>query len=124
MTEIIKLDDYRNLCENCAYRKKPGECGKPGGWYLDYSFHRCISFRRKQKEGNDGKSCAIEPPPKDPIVQAALDSIRGETMVTTSTLQRRLKIGYLEADRVMDRLEALGAVGPYNGGKPREVLVK
>jgi S-DNA-T family DNA segregation ATPase FtsK/SpoIIIE len=43
---------------------------------------------------------------------------------STSDLQRRLGMGYARAGKVMDQLEAAGIVGPQNGSKPREVLVK
>ena len=43
---------------------------------------------------------------------------------STSDLKRRLGMGYAKAGRVMDQLEAAGIVGPQNGAKPREVLVK
>lgn len=42
---------------------------------------------------------------------------------STSSLQRRFKIGYARAGRIMDMLEEKGIVGPQNGSKPREVLV-
>ncbi len=43
---------------------------------------------------------------------------------STSLIQRRLKLGYNRAGRIMDQLEKAGIVGPTNGSKPREVLVK
>ena len=42
---------------------------------------------------------------------------------STSSLQRRFKIGYSRAGRIMDMLEEKGIVGPQNGSKPREVLI-
>lgn len=42
---------------------------------------------------------------------------------STSSLQRRLKLGYARAARMMDELEQMGVIGPYEGAKPRKVLM-
>ena len=42
---------------------------------------------------------------------------------STSMIQRRLKLGYNRAGRIMDQLEAVGVVGPADGSKPRDVLM-
>ena len=58
----------------------------------------------------------------DPDIKEAIAIVRAENKATTSMLQRRMNIGYAKAARIMDALEELGVVGPYNGGEPREVL--
>ena len=42
---------------------------------------------------------------------------------STSSLQRRLKLGYARAARMMDELEQMGVIGSYEGAKPRKVLM-
>ena len=56
------------------------------------------------------------------LITAATQLVRHENKATMSMLQRRLKIGWSESGRVMQKLEDRGVVGPYNGNKPREVL--
>lgn len=45
-------------------------------------------------------------------------------LASTSEIQRRLGFGYAKAGRIMDQLEDVGIVGPFNGESPREVIVK
>ncbi len=59
----------------------------------------------------------------DPLLWEAADIVVSGGMGSTSTLQRRLSVGYARAGRIMDALESKGIVGPPNGSKPREVLV-
>jgi len=60
----------------------------------------------------------------DVLVEQAISIIRGMPRISTSLLQRKLRIGYPRAARLMDELEALGAVGPsQGGGRDREVLI-
>ena len=59
---------------------------------------------------------------EDPDIPAAIEIVRAENKATTALLQRRMSIGYAKAARIMDALEELGIVGPFNGGEPREVL--
>lgn len=56
------------------------------------------------------------------LVTAATQLVRMENKASITLLQRRLKIGYSRAARIMQALEDLGVVGPYNGSDPREVL--
>ncbi len=57
----------------------------------------------------------------DFIIQQAIEVIRSSGKASTSLLQRRLKLGYARAARVMDALEEMGIVGPSEGSKPREI---
>ena len=56
------------------------------------------------------------------LIAAATQLVRMENKASISLLQRRLKIGYARAARIMQGLEDAGVVGPYNGSDPREVL--
>ena len=56
------------------------------------------------------------------LIDEATKLVRVENKATVSLLQRRLKLGYSAAARLMERLEELGVVGPFNGSDPREVL--
>lgn len=60
---------------------------------------------------------------RDPLIWEAADMIVSSGIGSTSNIQRRLKVGYARAGRIMDQLEELGIVGAANGSKPREVLV-
>lgn len=57
------------------------------------------------------------------LYQQCLEIVHQEKKASTSLLQRRLRLGYTRAARIMDMMERRGIVGPENGAKPREVLV-
>jgi DNA segregation ATPase FtsK/SpoIIIE, S-DNA-T family len=57
------------------------------------------------------------------LVEKCLEIIRQEKRASTSMLQRRLRLGYTRAARVVDILERRGILGPGEGAKPREILV-
>jgi S-DNA-T family DNA segregation ATPase FtsK/SpoIIIE len=61
---------------------------------------------------------------KDPLFEDAARLIVASQVGSTSLLQRRMKLGYNRAGRLMDQLEAAGGVGANQGSKAREVLVK
>lgn len=60
---------------------------------------------------------------KDPMLFKAMEVVVETGQASTSYLQRKLKLGYSRAARIMDELEALKVVGPQTKGKPREVLM-
>lgn len=59
----------------------------------------------------------------DELFQDALEVLRNTKRASTSMLQRRLRIGYNRAARLMELMEQRGVVGPENGSSPREILV-
>jgi S-DNA-T family DNA segregation ATPase FtsK/SpoIIIE len=59
----------------------------------------------------------------DDLMDQAIEIIRQTQRASTSSLQRRLRIGYTRAARLMDILEEKGIVGPPNGSDPREILI-
>lgn len=59
---------------------------------------------------------------RDPLFRQAAEIVISHAAGSTSLLQRRLKIGYGRAARIIDQLHAAGIVGPAEGSKPREVL--
>lgn len=57
------------------------------------------------------------------IIDRAVDVLCDAGQASVSYLQRKLKLGYARAARIMDQLEELGVVGPYEGSKPRAVII-
>lgn len=59
----------------------------------------------------------------DPMLANAIEVVVEAQMASTTLLQKRLKLGYARASRIIDSLEERGIVGPFQGSKPREVLL-
>ncbi|MDR0514053.1 MAG: DNA translocase FtsK [Coriobacteriaceae bacterium] len=76
-----------------------------------------ITLGASSPEGNGGGT------DDDPLVWEAAEIVVSTGLGSTSNIQRRLKVGYSRAGRIMDMLEEKGVVGPPNGSKPRDVLV-
>ncbi len=79
---------------------------------------RQAAVEKKQKTGlpEDG-------PDEDPMLHDAIRVVVENGMASTSLLQRKLKLGYARAARIVDEMESRGVVGPYEGSKPRKVLI-
>jgi S-DNA-T family DNA segregation ATPase FtsK/SpoIIIE len=57
------------------------------------------------------------------LIQQCIEVIRSEQKASVSLLQRRLRLGYTRAARIMDELENRGIVGPGKGAEPRDILI-
>lgn len=77
-----------------------------------------ISIGNTMPDGSSGTSSS-----DDPLIWEAAEIVVNAGFGSTSNIQRRLKVGYSRAGRIMDMLEEKGIVGPPNGSKPRDVLV-
>jgi len=118
----------------------PPDQAKPtriqGTFVSDGEIHRVIEFLKKQgltpqykeevtKPVSEVKiEGAEEPEERDELFDEAVRIIRQYDRASASLLQRRLKIGYARAARIIDQMEKVGIIGPSEGAKPREVFVK
>ena len=75
------------------------------------------------KNGNEQSSADDVLENLDPLFNEAAQLIVKHQQGSTSLIQRRLKLGYNRAGRIVDQLEAAGIIGPYEGSKSREVLI-
>lgn len=66
-------------------------------------------------DGEDG--------PADEMLPKAIEAVIEAQSASTTLLQRKLKLGYARAARIVDELEERGIIGPYEGAKPRKVLI-
>ena len=64
-----------------------------------------------------------EEPEGDPMIPEAVRCVVEAGQASTSLLQRRLRLGYARAGRLVDEMEQMGIVGPHEGSKPRQVLI-
>lgn len=122
----------------------PVDASKPsriqGAYVSEKDINRIVEFVRTQGKPNftdeimaieeealnpqDGSNGGVNfsDEPEDELMQRALDYIRATKYASTSMLQRKFRIGYTRAARLMDLFEERGYVGPGQGSKPREVI--
>ena len=86
-------------------------------------------IERKAAQTGSSKATVSDPEPSaeelsgDEMLPAAVDVILETGQASVSMLQRRLKLGYARAARIVDEMEEKGIVGPFQGSKPRSILV-
>ena len=110
---VLITDDEMNQCVQFIAKQ-----GKPS--YVDDIHHALektpssvsTPFDAEEGEGED-----------EELIEQCIEVIRSEQKASVSLLQRRLKIGYGRAARIMDVLEERGYVGPSKGAEPRDILI-
>ena len=78
-----------------------------------------------EKSGEPEKTAADEDDDDDtdPLLDEAIDLVVETGQASTSFIQRRFKVGYARAGRIIDQMEQRGIISGYQGSKPREVLM-
>lgn len=114
---------YRPMGENKPKRVQ-------GAYISDSEVERIVTFVKEQQEPNYSEEMmkldttpVQTDEPEDEYFQPALEFIIDEESASISKLQRRFRIGYNRAARIIDDMEARGYVGPADGSKPRKVNV-
>jgi S-DNA-T family DNA segregation ATPase FtsK/SpoIIIE len=99
----------------------------------DEEIERIVNYIKGQREpsydeslleaGLKGEGKFRTPGKRDKLYEEAVNIVIQTGQASVSLLQRRLGIGYTRAARLIDMMEEDGIVGPYQGSKPREILV-
>jgi len=105
---LITDQELQNIVDFIARQGKPS---------YEMEIHQQLS---KPGAGGDVPSGIDE---DEDLVQQCIEVIRSEQKASVSLLQRRLRLGYTRAARIMDELEGRGIVGPSKGAEPRDILI-
>lgn len=143
---ILDFGGAEKLLGNGDLLYMPVGVGKPtriqGSYVATEEIRRVVDFLKAQTASQYDEDVATEiekhiPVPKSEkqalaadapadngqgdMIERAIEHIVRENVASTTFLQRRLKLGYARAARIMDELEEMGVVGPADGAKPREI---
>ncbi len=106
-----------------------------GAWVREEEIHAVVEWVKGQREveyhdhvienlaAEAARATQTEDDEEEALIRQAMDLIVRSQLGSTSMLQRKLRIGFARAGRVMDILEGRGVVGPSEGSKAREVLM-
>ncbi len=84
---------------------------------------RRIASEELGKNAKEAQSASTDAPDVDSLMEEAIKVVIEAGQASTSLLQRRLKVGYARAGRMIDDMEQMGIVGPHQGSKARDVLM-
>ena len=106
-TPYIETDEVERICEFIGSQR-------------GYS----SAYQLPEFEGEESTPGEVDLSERDPQFEEAARLIVRHQQGSTSLIQRKLKLGYNRAGRLIDQLEAAGVVGAFEGSKAREVLIK
>lgn len=138
---ILDISGAEKLLGNGDMLFLAGDTAKPrriqGAYVSDQEVKRVIDFLREEVEApehnegileteveSDGERGGAPDGDDDPLYGEAQEIITQAGKASASYLQRRLRVGYARAARLLDLLESRGVIGPADGAKPREVFAK
>jgi len=91
--------------------------------YSEEVIHEIEKAASERSSGGGGGGDSGADSDYDELLPQAVDVIFESNQASVSMLQRRLKLGYSRAARIMDQMEEMGVVGPHEGSKPRAILI-
>lgn len=114
----------------------PSKYPKPkriqGAFISDGEVERLVDFVRSNNEIKNTVESKIERAiedkkvnidnEKDPLFKEAVELVVNDEQASISYIQRKLKVGYSRAGRIVDQMEEMGIIGPHEGSKPRKLL--
>jgi S-DNA-T family DNA segregation ATPase FtsK/SpoIIIE len=105
-----------------------------GAFVSEEELHRVVGFLKEQgrpvydesilKARDGGERGAADADEDDPVYDQAIELVSRMEEVSVSKLQREMRLGYNKAAKIIERMEREGIVGPANGVKPRQVLIR
>src|SRR5581483_2362284 len=105
---LITDQEIQHLVEYIAKQGKPS---------YEIEIHKQLS--KPAVEVGEESGCDED----EDLIQQCIEVIRSEQKASVSLMQRRLRLGYTRAARIMDELEDRGIVGPSKGAEPRDILI-
>ena len=112
---LISPEEIEQVVE---FVKKTGE-----PHYSDEVLQKIEESLKEKGSKGAGASDAAPPDEGDELLPAAVEVVLETGQASVSMLQRRLKLGYSRAARLVDQMEERGIVGPFEGSKPRQLLI-
>jgi len=105
---LITDEEINSIVEFIAKQGKPS---------YEMEIHKQLQKPASSLQGESGID------EDESLIEQCIEVIRSEQKASVSLLQRRLRLGYTRAARIMDELENRGIVGPSKGAEPREILI-